>query len=127
MESQFSWTKQWYPISPLTYLNATSPNPDDRWHRHTKFCPNCRRSVLFLDNMRTVFQKSPGLFLLLTLALLIIGIPVKVALITTILAIISLLTSYFVDNFQQRFFSSIPKRGLPIVTVYAEHPSKLPS
>ncbi|WP_277880415.1 MULTISPECIES: hypothetical protein [unclassified Calothrix] len=27
METQFSWTKQWYPISPLSYLDSNSPNP----------------------------------------------------------------------------------------------------
>ncbi|MBD2358700.1 Rieske 2Fe-2S domain-containing protein [Tolypothrix sp. FACHB-123] len=27
METQFSWTKQWYPISPLSYLDSNNPNP----------------------------------------------------------------------------------------------------
>ncbi|BAY24600.1 Rieske [2Fe-2S] domain-containing protein [Calothrix sp. NIES-2100] len=119
------------PSCPDNLVNSAKSAKDlnneqlyDRWHRHTKFCPNCRRSVLFLEKIRTILPKVTGLLSLLTLVLIIINIPVKVALITTILAIISLLISYFVDNLQQQFFSSLPKTGLPIVTVYADHPSK---
>jgi phenylpropionate dioxygenase-like ring-hydroxylating dioxygenase large terminal subunit len=27
METKFSWAKQWYPVSPLSYLDFSSPTP----------------------------------------------------------------------------------------------------
>ncbi|MDZ7959445.1 MAG: Rieske 2Fe-2S domain-containing protein [Aulosira sp. DedQUE10] len=90
----------------------------DRWHRHTKFCPNCRSSVIFIEKVRTICQLVTGLLLVLTLSFLLIGIPLKIVAIAIILAIISFLSSLMIDDFKQVFISSIPKRGLPVLTVY---------
>ncbi len=27
IEAQFSWTRQWYPVSPIDYLDSSRPNP----------------------------------------------------------------------------------------------------
>ncbi|MBF2004594.1 MAG: Rieske 2Fe-2S domain-containing protein [Chlorogloeopsis fritschii C42_A2020_084] len=90
----------------------------DRWHRHTKLCPHCRNSVLFIEKVRTYCQIGTGFLALLTLVLLLLGIPLKLVLTTTILGVLSLLCSYILEDFKQLFLSSIPKRGLPWVKPY---------
>ncbi|OUL20944.1 Rieske 2Fe-2S domain-containing protein [Nostoc sp. 106C] len=90
----------------------------DRWHRHTKLCPDCRGSMLLIEQVRTICQIVTGLFLLLTLVFMLIGISVKLVAIAIILSILSLLSTSFLDDFKQVFISSIPKRGLPVVTLY---------
>ncbi|MBD2196039.1 MULTISPECIES: aromatic ring-hydroxylating dioxygenase subunit alpha [Calothrix] len=114
----------WQDNLETTVKNIDNEQLYDRWHRHTKFCPNCRRSVILLDKVQAILQRVSGLLALLTLALIIISIPAKFALFTTILSIISLLGSYFIDNLKQQFFTSIPQGGLPIIKVYADRPSK---
>ncbi len=96
----------------------------DRWHRHTRLCPNCRSSVLFIEKMRTICQIFTGFLPLLTLVFLLISIPIKLSLITTILAILSLLLSSVLEDFKQLFISSIPKIGLPVVTLYSSNKKK---
>lgn len=96
----------------------------ERWHRHTKLCPNCRRSVLFIEKVQTICQISTGLLTLLTLVFLLIGIPLKIVLITPILGILSVLLSYVLGDLKQLFISSIPKRGLPVVTLYRRNEKK---
>lgn len=90
----------------------------DRWHRHTKLCPNCSSSVLLIEQVRTICQIVTGLLLLLALGLMLIGISLKIGAIAIILAILSFLSSSLLEDFKQVFISSIPKRGLPVVTLY---------
>lgn len=96
----------------------------DRWHRHTKYCPSCRNSVMFIEKVRTFFNICTASFALLTLVFLLIGTPLKLALISTSFGVLSLLFSYLSDDLRQRFFSSIPKRGLPLVELYGSNAKK---
>lgn len=90
----------------------------DRWHRHTKYCPACRNSVSFLEKVQKFANISAGLFALLTLVLILIGINLKVVILTTIFAVLSLLLSYISDDIRHLFISSLPKRGLPLMQLY---------
>ncbi|MGB7439782.1 MAG: Rieske 2Fe-2S domain-containing protein [Coleofasciculaceae cyanobacterium] len=90
----------------------------DRWHRHSKYCPSCRSTVDFLEKVRRFSNIGAGVFALLSLVLVLIGIPVQLAVISTVLVVFSLILSYLSDDWRQLFFSSIPRRGLPIVKLY---------
>ena len=87
----------------------------DRWHRHTKFCPNCRSSVSFLEKVSVLCNTSTKIFILLALICLLIGIPVKLVIALMIMGIVSLFGSLISDDLRHSFISSIPNRGLPIV------------
>jgi hypothetical protein len=93
----------------------------DRWHRHTKHCPSCRDSVMIIEKVRIFFTICTGSFALLSLVLLLIGTPLKLALTSTIIGVLCSLLSYMADDLRQRFISSIPKRGLPLVEVYGSN------
>ena len=90
----------------------------DRWHRHTKYCPSCRSTVDFLEKMRRFSNISAGVFALLSLVLVLISLPVQLIAVSTVLSVLSLISSYLSDDWRQLFFSSIPRRGLPIVKLY---------
>lgn len=92
----------------------------DRWHRHTKLCPNCRSSVALLEKVRVFCQNCTKIFLLVALLLLLTGIPVKLAIGFTILGIMSLLGSSMADDMRHNFISSIPKRGLPGLNLWED-------
>lgn len=100
----------------LTQLNEEQLY--DRWHRHTKHCPSCRNSMILLDKTRVFCNISTFTFALLTLVFLLIEIPLKLVLLSTIIAVLSLLFSYISDDIRQLFVSSISKRGLPLVKLY---------
>lgn len=89
----------------------------DRWHRHTKYCPSCRNSVSFIEKVQKYCNICTGLFAVLTLVFVLIGIPL-LALISTTLSVLSLFFSYTLDVLRQLFISSIPIRGLPLVKLY---------
>lgn len=90
----------------------------DRWHRHTKYCPSCRSSVIFLDKVQRYARYSLILFLSLALLFLLIDISLKFSLASLLLAIISLYISFLSDDFRHRFMSSLPKHGLPVNKLY---------
>jgi phenylpropionate dioxygenase-like ring-hydroxylating dioxygenase large terminal subunit len=90
----------------------------DRWHRHTKHCPSCRNSVIFLEQVRTFCNICSLIFTLLTLVSILIGVPLNLVLISTIIGVLSFLFSYMLDDIRELFFSSLPKRGLPLVKLY---------
>lgn len=96
----------------------------DRWHRHTKHCPSCRNSVSFIEEVRRYCNICTGLFAVLTLVFVLIGIPLKLALISTTLGVLSLFFSYMLDDLRQLFVSSIPKRGIPLVKLYENNVKK---
>ncbi|MGL5075308.1 MAG: Rieske 2Fe-2S domain-containing protein, partial [Waterburya sp.] len=96
----------------------------DRWHRHTKHCPSCRNSVILLEKARNFGNICSLVFGLLTLVLILIGIPLQLVLISTIMGVLSLLLSYMSDDFRQLFLSSISKRGLPLVQLYESKAKK---
>ncbi|MEH2367682.1 aromatic ring-hydroxylating dioxygenase subunit alpha [Nostoc sp.] len=93
----------------------------DRWHRHTKHCPSCRNSVVFLEKVQRFSNICLLTFALLTLAFISIGANVTLVLISTIIAFLSYFLSDKSNNIKQLFFSSIPQRGLPLVKLYGSN------
>ncbi len=96
----------------------------DRWHRHTKHCPSCRNSVIFIEKVRTFCSICSWIFTLLTLVFILIGIPLQLVLISTTIGVISFLLSYMSDDLRQLFLSSVSKRGLPLVKLYGSKAKK---
>lgn len=96
----------------------------DRWHRHSKHCPNCRQSLVLIEDFRKKSQLSTAIFSILTLILIIIStiisIPLQIILISTILAVVSILLSSLTDDWRHLFLSSIPKRGLPVLNLFSK-------
>lgn len=91
----------------------------DRWHRHTKFCPSCRDAMSFIEQVQTICHRCTLTFALLTLILLLIGSPLKLALISTVFEVLSLFFASKLDGLRQLFLSSIPQSGLPLVKLYS--------
>jgi phenylpropionate dioxygenase-like ring-hydroxylating dioxygenase large terminal subunit len=89
-----------------------------RWHRHTKHCPSCRNSVILIEKVRKICNILTVVFALLTLVLILIGVPLKLVIISTIIGILSSFLSYISDDIRQLFLSSVPKRGLPLIKLY---------
>lgn len=96
----------------------------DRWHRHTKHCPSCRNSVIFIEKLRTFCNICSLTFTLLTLVFILTGIPLQLVLISTIIGALSFLLSYMSDDLRQLFLSSVSKRGLPLVKLYGSKAKK---
>ena len=96
----------------------------DRWHRHTKHCPSCRQSVVFIEKVQTFCQISTAVLALLSLLFILIGIPLKLVLISTIIGVLSSFFLYKLDDIRQLFFNSIPRRGLPLVKLYQSNANK---
>ncbi|ERT05514.1 rieske domain protein [Lyngbya aestuarii BL J] len=91
----------------------------DRWHRHTKHCPTCRKAVLRLEKIRSFCQFSAIIFLILALVIIPFGISAKFSLSLVILAGLSLFGLFASDHIRHLFLSSIPSKGLPIVKLYS--------
>jgi phenylpropionate dioxygenase-like ring-hydroxylating dioxygenase large terminal subunit len=122
------WLDEFAGGSPLWQGGVEESSKDlndeqlyDRWHRHTKHCPSCRDSVMMIEKVRIFFTICTGSFALLSLVLLLIGTPLKLALTSTIIGVLCSFLSYMADDLRQRFISSIPKRGLPLVEVYGSN------
>ena len=46
MNSNFSWTKQWYPVSPLSYLDPSVPTPISLKHSSSYQLSNQDLSIM---------------------------------------------------------------------------------
>ncbi|MFM2063297.1 MAG: hypothetical protein RLZZ507_2967 [Cyanobacteriota bacterium] len=90
----------------------------DRWNRHTKHCPSCRNSLMLIEKAQRICNISTVVFAILALLLIIIGVPVQLAVISTIIAVVSSLAFYLLDDLRHRFLSSVPKRGIPWLKLY---------
>ncbi len=90
----------------------------DRWHKHTKHCPSCRQSLILIDKIKDFCQNFTAVLAILALLLIAINLPIKIIFIPVLLGILSLICSYKLDSMRQRFLSSIPKTGLPVVKLY---------
>jgi phenylpropionate dioxygenase-like ring-hydroxylating dioxygenase large terminal subunit len=102
-------------VTQLTYEQLY-----DRWHRHTKHCPSCRNSVVFIEKVQSFCNMCGLVFTLLTLVFILIGIPQQLILISTIIGVLSFLLSHMSDDLRQLFLSSVSKRGLPLVKLYGD-------
>ncbi|WP_413175969.1 Rieske 2Fe-2S domain-containing protein [Anabaena azotica] len=90
----------------------------DRWHRHTKHCPSCRNSLLFIEKAQRICTNSIVVFAVLALLLILINVPVELAVLSTVIAVVSCLAFYLLDDLRHRFLSSVSKRGIPWLKLY---------
>ena len=90
----------------------------DLWHRHTKHCPDCRRSLVLIDKVRSFCQNSVIALAILGLLLIVFSLPTKILLIPVLLSILSLVCSYKLNSIRTNFLSSVPDRGLPVVKLH---------
>jgi phenylpropionate dioxygenase-like ring-hydroxylating dioxygenase large terminal subunit len=102
------------------YRELTDEQLYDRWYRHTQYCPSCQSAVTFLDKLQTYSQITTIILVVITLIFLLIPISIKWGIVSTIIAIITLLLSNKIDDIRHLFMSSLPKKGLPRVNLY-EH------
>ena len=85
----------------------------DRWHRHTKHCPSCRNYLLFIEKAQRICNISILVFAVLALLFILKNVPVQLAVISTIIAVVSCSAFYLLDDLKYRFLSSVSKRGIP--------------
>ena len=109
---------QWQGATEVPFQELNDEQLYDRWHRHTKYCPNCRQSVILIDRVKDFCQNFTAVLAILGLLLIAINFSVKIVLIPVWLGILSLIFSYKLDSIRERFLSSIPKKGLPVVKLY---------
>ncbi len=108
----------WKNGEEKAYQSLTDEQLYDRWHRHTKYCPSCRATVDFLAKVQKYSRYSTMIFSILTLLLLFLPISSKLAVLSTIFAVISVLISFISDDLRHSFLSGLPKQGLPIRKLY---------
>ncbi|OZH52600.1 hypothetical protein AFK68_23300 [Hydrocoleum sp. CS-953] len=109
---------EWQGITEKPFQELNDEQLYDRWHRHTKHCPSCRQSLILIDKVKDFCQNFTGVLAILALLLIAINLPIKIIFIPVLLGILSLICSYKLDLMRHRFISSIPKKGLPEVTLY---------
>jgi phenylpropionate dioxygenase-like ring-hydroxylating dioxygenase large terminal subunit len=90
----------------------------DRWNRHTKHCPDCRNSLLLIEKSQKICNISTIVFIALALLLILVNMPVQLAIISIIMAVVSSLIFYLLDDLRYRFLSSVPNRGIPLVRLF---------
>jgi len=109
---------QWQEVTETSFQELNDEQLYDRWNRHTKYCPSCRQSVFFIDQVNSFCQNLTLVLAIFALFLIVINMPVKIVLIPILFGIFSLIGFYKLDPIRERFLSSIPKKGLPIVKLY---------
>ena len=109
---------EWQGITETAFQELNDEQLYDRWHRHTKHCPSCRQSLILIDKVKDFCQNFTAVLAILALLLIAINLPVKIIFIPVLLGILSLICSYKLDSIRQRFISSIPTKGLPVVKLY---------
>ncbi|MGF1485866.1 MAG: Rieske 2Fe-2S domain-containing protein, partial [Prochloraceae cyanobacterium] len=90
----------------------------DRWHRHSKYCPHCRKSVEILEKISNIWDRIAKISILLAAIAIISPIPLKIGAVLIILGLLSFWASIYTENKRHDFISSIPKRGIPEVKLY---------
>ncbi len=108
----------WQNCEEKPYETLTDEQLYERWHRHTKYCPSCRSSVVFLEKIQKYSRYSIIIFAILTLLFLVIPISVKLSILSTVFAVLSVFISLLSDDLHHRFLSSIPRHGLPVRKLY---------
>ncbi len=123
-----TWLKRYAgggPTSNSPYAEGRGMTSDerlyDRWHRHTKICPNCRHSVEWLAKVQRLCQRLAIVAAVLGAMLFLLPFfPPKVSLGCLIVSILSMLGHQGLTQLQHRFISSIPLQGKPKVTLYTD-------
>ncbi|WP_293076644.1 Rieske 2Fe-2S domain-containing protein [Okeania sp. SIO3B5] len=109
---------EWQGMTETPFLELNDEQLYDRWHRHTKYCPSCRQSLILIDKIKDFCQNLTAVLAILALFLIAINLSVKIILLPVLLSILSLICSYKLDSVRQGFLTSIPKTGLPVVKLY---------
>ncbi|NER30286.1 MAG: Rieske 2Fe-2S domain-containing protein [Symploca sp. SIO1C4] len=108
----------WQGITEAPFQELSDEQLYDRWHRHTKYCPSCRQSLVLIDKIKDFCLNFTVVLSISALLLIIINLPTRIVLLPVLLAILNLICFYKLDLFRARFISSIPKKGLPVVELY---------
>ncbi len=108
----------WQGMKEAPFQELSDEQLYDIWHRHTKHCPSCRQSLVLIDKVKDYCQNFTAVLAILALLLILINLPTKIVLIPVLLGILSLICSYKLGSIRERFISSIPKKGLPVVELY---------
>ncbi|MEA5598903.1 Rieske 2Fe-2S domain-containing protein [Rivularia sp. UHCC 0363] len=109
---------EWLGVKESPFQELNDEQLYDIWNRHTKHCPSCRQSLAFIDQFKDYCLNFTAVLAILGLLLIIINLPLKIVLIPVLLGILSLICSYKLNSIRERFISSIPNRGLPVVKLY---------
>ena len=108
----------WENCENKPYNTLTDEQLYDRWHRHTKYCPSCRSSVVFLEKIQQYSRYLIIIFSMLTLLFLVIPISIKLAFLSTVFTVLSILIGLLSEDLCHGFMSSIPRHGLPVRKLY---------
>jgi phenylpropionate dioxygenase-like ring-hydroxylating dioxygenase large terminal subunit len=108
----------WQGVAEVPFRELNDEQLYDIWHRHTKHCPSCRQSLVLIDKVQSFCQNLTLGLTILALLILVINLPINIVLIPVLFGILSLIFHYKLDLIRERFISSIPKKGLPVVELY---------
>ena len=108
----------WQGVAEAPFQELSDEQLYDIWHRHTKHCPSCRQSLVLIDKIKNFCQNLTGGLTILALLLIAINLPIKIVLIAVLFGILGLICSDKLGSLRERFVSSIPKKGLPVVELY---------
>jgi len=108
----------WQSVVEAPFQELSDKQLYDIWHRHTKHCPSCRQSLVLIDKVKDFCQNFTAVLAILALLLIAINLPTRIVLIPLLFGILSLICSYKLGSIRERFMSSIPKKGLPVVKIY---------
>lgn len=85
----------------------------DRWHRHTKLCPHCCRSIEWIAKTQRVCHRLTTVTVILGGIMLLLPLSVRLSLGCFAIAILSLLGHQGLTKLHSHFMSSIPQQGMP--------------
>ncbi len=109
---------EWQGLTEAPFQELSDEQLYDRWHRHTKHCPSCRQSLVLIDQVKDFCQNFTVILTILALLLIAMNLPIRIVLIPVLLSILSLIISDKLGSIRERFITSIPKKGLPVVKLY---------
>ncbi len=109
---------EWQGLTEMPFQELSDEQLYNVWHRHTKHCPSCRQSLVFIDKIKDFCHNATAVLAILALLLIVINISTKIVFIPVLLSIISLICYYKLNSIRERFITNIPKTGLPVVKLY---------
>ena len=108
----------WHWVAEASSQELNDEQLYDIWHRHTKHCASCRQSLVLIDKVQNLCQKLTLGLTILALLIIVINLPINIVVLPVLFGILSLIFNYKLDLIRERFLSSIPKKGLPVVELY---------
>ena len=108
----------WQGITEAPFQELSDEQLYDIWHRHTKHCPSCRQSLVLIDKVKDFCQNFTAVLAILGCLVIAINLPLKIIWLLVFLSLLSLIGADKLDGIRERFLSSIPPKGLPVVKLY---------